>query len=109
MGVVLLGRAILFGLLPERLTRRIADEKEKRRLLLSSPGLSFPSGNRVEGFSGVAVIAVEVLDRPVLLSGSCEASRGQGADSVREREACIRHHISMSTSFERRNTNLVGI
>lgn len=67
---VLLGKAILFGLLRERLARRSADENEKRRLLLSSLGLLVSVLRCVEVFSGVAVNPVEALDRVGIKSGS---------------------------------------
>jgi hypothetical protein len=99
-----LGKAMLFGLLLERLKRRNWDEKEKRRFFLSSIGRSFSSPFVVAErlnlfsdvcFSSVAGIRVEARDLLVVNSGSSEASREEGVESVRRLEgACITHHIS---------------
>ena len=75
---------MLCGLLRDRLVRRNAEDKEKRRFLFSSLGLSVSVENCVSDISGVIVMAVEVLDLAVNISGSSETSREEGAESVRE-------------------------
>ena len=95
------GSATLVGLLRERLARRSADEKEKRRDRFSFGVLLVSLPNCVKCLSGVAVIVVEALDLVVTRSGSWEPSREVGAESVRDEEAYIRHHISISTGLWR--------
>ena len=101
------GKAMLFGRLLERLARRNCEEKEKRRFFVSSLGtsFSFSVAERINGLSGVrcsgvALHRVDALDLLVTSTGSSEASREEGAESVRLcPEAYIAHHISVRTSI----------
>jgi hypothetical protein len=83
---VLLGSTILLGRERERLDRW-NDDIEKRRFFLSSLRLSV-SAECVIPLSGVVVNAV-VRDVGAMNSGSSEASREDGIESVRELGACI--------------------
>lgn len=79
---LLLGNTILLGRERERLDRW-NDDREKRRFFLSSLGLSV-SAECVIALSGVVVVDAIVRDVGPMNSGSSEASREDGIESVRE-------------------------
>lgn len=92
-----LGRTTLFGLLLERLERWKGEVSEKRRFFVSLAGLSTVVEDRIMDFSGVVIIIVDALDIGVINSGSSDASREEGMESVRELgESCITN-ITIST------------
>lgn len=76
---VLLGSAMLFGRLLDRLDRWNADVREKRRLLRSA-GLSVVLEERPVDLSGVVTGAVDVLEIAWTSSGSSDTSRDEGTE-----------------------------
>jgi hypothetical protein len=93
---VLLGSTILPGLDRDRL-ERWNDAIEKRLFFLSSLGLSVSGEKFGKGLLGTAVADVVLRVGDTMNSGSSDASREEGMESVRERAACITNHISMWT------------
>jgi hypothetical protein len=79
---VLLGSTILFGLDRDRL-ERWNDAIEKRLFFLSSLGLSVSGGKFGKGLSSVVVADVVLRVGGTMNSGSSDASREEGMESVR--------------------------
>jgi hypothetical protein len=79
---VLLGSTILFGLDRDRL-ERWNDAIEKRLFFLSSLGLSVPDGKSGKGLLRIAVADVLLRVGGTMNSGSSDASREEGMESVR--------------------------
>lgn len=102
----IVGNAMLLGRERERLERR-NELIENRLFLLSSHGLSASvEGCRI--FLSVAVVADIDLRAAAMNSGSSDASREEGMESVPERGACITNHISMWTRRQRTRDDLFG-
>lgn len=95
--MVPLGSIMLVGLLLERVTRWNEEEREKRRLLLSSePSLMVLDRTMDLSEYVVVVLTVEALESGLANPGSSDPSREEGAESVREwKGSCITHHISL--------------
>jgi hypothetical protein len=94
------GNVILLGRERERLERR-NELIENRLFLLSSHGLSTSAVGCRMCLSVTVVADVDLRAAAAMNSGSSDASREEGIESVPERGAYITNHISMWTRRQR--------